>query len=192
MQITTESGPSFFIRPVYLSLLSVEQLVCGAQFLEQEEDELINAGFCFAAEQKALDYLNRSEQYRLGLTSKLLAKSFDKNHINQALDYLESKKYLDDRRFARMWLNNRKINHAEGRSKLFANLCAKGISKEFINSALDDFFNENSEEEICLRALKKCKRLKKSEEQIITYLLKNGFSVKLYQRVKEIYGTEEN
>lgn len=191
MEITTVSGPSFFIRPVYLSLIQPDEIVDGAEFLESKEEELVDAGLCFAAEQKALGYLNRSEQYRMGLTAKLTSKGFAKIHINKALDYLEGKKYLDDRRFAGVWLRNRAINHAEGRTKLSMELAARGISKEYINEALDEFFSENSEEEICMRALKKCVKIKKEEDKIFSYLLKNGFSVKLIQKVKEQYGFEK-
>ena len=191
MEITTVSGPSFFIRTIYLSLVNPDDIVDGAEFLDETEEELVDAGLCFAVEQKALDYLNRSEQYRMGLTAKLIAKGFAKSNINRALDYLESKKYLDDRRFAGVWLRNRAITHAEGRSKLSMELAARGINKAYITEALDEFFEEISEEEICMRAFKKCVKTKKDEDKITQYLLKNGFSIKLIQKVKEDYGFEK-
>lgn len=187
MEITTVSGPSFFIRTIYLSLIQPDEIVDGAEFFEDKEEELVDAGLCFAVEQKALDYLNRSEQYRMGLTAKLLSKGFSKFHINKALDYLEEKKYLDDRRFAGVWLRNRAITHAEGRTKLSMELSSRGINKTFINEALDEFFEENPEEKICLRAYEKCKKIKKDEEKIVPYLIKNGFSLKLIQKVKDEY-----
>lgn len=191
MEITTVSGPSFFIRTVYLSLITPEQIKEGVEFLDEKEEELVDAGLCFAVEQKALDYLNRSEQYRMGLTAKLLAKGFAKDNISRALDYLEGKKYLDDRRFAGVWLRNRAITHAEGRTKLALELASRGINRTFINEALDEFFEENSEEEICMRAYAKCKKIKKDEDKIIAYLLKNGFTIKLVNKVKESYGSKK-
>lgn len=191
MEITTVSGPSFFIRTVYLSLIQPEEIVDSAEFLEDKEEELVDAGLCFAVEQKALDYLNRSEQYRMGLTAKLTAKGFSKFHINKALDYLEGKKYLDDRRFAGVWLRNRAITHAEGRTKLAMELASRGIDKAYIKEALDEFFEENSEEEIYVRAYKKCVKIKKDEDKINSYLIKNGFSIKLIQKVRDDYGFEK-
>nr|WP_318681500.1 regulatory protein RecX [uncultured Treponema sp.] len=191
MEITTVSGPSFFIRTVYLSLIQPEEIVDSAEFLEDKEEELVDAGLCFAVEQKALDYLNRSEQYRMGLTAKLTAKGFSKFHINKALDYLEGKKYLDDRRFAGVWLRNRAITHAEGRTKLAMELASRGIDEAYIKEALDEFFEENSEEEICVRAYKKCVKIKKDEDKINSYLIKNGFSIKLIQKVRDDYGFEK-
>ena len=191
MEITTVSGPAFFIRTLYLSLIQPEEIVDSAEFLEDKEEELVDAGLCFAVEQKALDYLNRSEQYRMGLTAKLTAKGFSKFHINKALDYLEGKKYLDDRRFAGVWLRNRAITHAEGRTKLAMELASRGIDKAYIKEALDEFFEENSEEEICVRAYKKCVKIKKDEDKINSYLIKNGFSIKLIQKVRDDYGFEK-
>lgn len=190
IEITTVSGPSFFVRSIYLSLVQQEELVENAEFLDEKEEEILDAGFCFAAEQKALDLLNRSEQYRLGLTRKLAAKGFARKHIEKALDYLESKKYLDDRRFASIWLNNRKITHAEGRIKLSLELASRGIKKDYIEQALDEFFNENSEEALCMRAYKKCLKLKKDETKTTAYLLKSGFPVKLIQKVRDSYGKD--
>lgn len=185
MQITTVLGPSFFVRTVYLSQVSEDELVEGAEFTDEKEEELVDAGLCFGAEQKALDLLNRSEQYRLGLTSKLMKKGFGKFHINKALDYLESKNYLDDRRFARVWLNNRKITHAEGRVRLSMELASRGISREYIEDALDEYFSENDEEELCRRAYRKCIKIKKSSEKVTAYLLKCGFALKLIEKIEK-------
>ncbi len=162
-----------------------DEITEGQEFLGEKEEELVDAGFCFVVEKKALDYLNRSEQYRKGLTAKLISKGFSKIHINKVLDYLERKKYLDDRRFAGAWLRNRVLSHAEGRTKLSMELNARGIDKSYIADALDEFFAENDEETLCKCAFEKCKRLKKNQDKTISYLLKNGFSIKLIQKVVE-------
>lgn len=187
MEITTVSGPSFFLRTIYLSEVLPDEIVKEANFEGSKENDIINSGLCFAAEQKALDYLNRSEHCRFLLTRKLLAKGHSNESINKALDYLEGKNYLNDKRFAKMWLNNRKINHTEGRIKLKSELLLRGISKVIVEEVLEEFFNENSEEQICLLALKKGLKLKKSEDTINSYLIKKGFSVKLVNRVRELY-----
>lgn len=184
MEITVESGPSFFIRIDYLNFVDAKDIKPCAEFFEEKEEDILDAGLCFAAERKAEDYLSRSEQSRFGLNRKLLAKGFDKKAINRALDYLESKNYLSDARFARAWLNNRKISKAEGRIRLSAELASRGIDKNTVNAALDEYFEENSEEELCLRAYEKYLRLGKSEDKIIASLNRSGFSNKLIQTVK--------
>jgi len=182
LKIITGSGPSFFIRCSYLSIVKPEEITDGTEFVEDKENDILDAGLAFAAEKKAVDYLARAEQSRLGLYRKLIAKKYDENAVTRALDYLEDKNYLSDRRFARAWLNNRKIGHNEGRSRLASELAARGISREDARAALDDFFEVNDELDLCRRALAKCRRLKKTEEKTIEYLVRSGFT---YSMIKE-------
>ena len=187
MKIITGSGPSFFVRINYLSLVRPEEITEGTEFTEEKENDILDAGLAFAAEKKAVDYLARAEQSHLGLYRKLIAKKFDENAVNRALEYLEIKGYLSDRRFARAWLNNRKIAHSEGRSKLASELASRGISREDARFALDEFFENNNELDLCRRALAKCRRLKKSPEKTNDYLLRSGFS---YSTIKEVLQQE--
>ncbi|MGI5107835.1 RecX family transcriptional regulator [Treponema socranskii] len=178
IKITTEEGPAFFIRKAYLTHLAPEAIASGSVFSGEDEEDIIDAGFCYAAESKALSYLARAEQSRFNLTRKLGAKGIEKRHIENALDYLEREGSLSDTRFARAWLDTRKINHTEGRSRLASELAFRGISREVADAALDEFFSENSEEEICKKALEKCKRRRMREDKIINYLRQHGFSQK--------------
>ncbi|MGI5092778.1 regulatory protein RecX [Treponema socranskii] len=155
-----------------------EAISSGSVFSGEDEEDIIDAGFCYAAESKALSYLARAEQSRFNLTRKLGAKGIEKRHIENALDYLEREGSLSDTRFARAWLDTRKINHLEGRSRLSSELAFRGISREVADAALDEFFSENSEEAICKKALEKCKRRRMREDKIINYLLRHGFSQK--------------
>lgn len=189
IKITIQAGPSFFIRPFYLRRIKAELIVPGAVFDGEEEQDIIDAGFSYSAEIKAVDYLARAEQSRFGLSHKLSKKGFEKQYIECALDYLESVSYLSDARFSRAWLNVRRISHAEGRIRLAAELAARGIDRATASVAIDDFFAENSEEEQCRYALKKLMYHSFSTDQIVQKLMHSGFSYKL---VKEIlYETEE-
>ena len=179
IKITTEEGPAFFIREAYLMRVDSEAILGGGVFSGEDEEDIIDAGFCYAAESKALSYLARAEQSRFNLTRKLGAKGIEKRHIENALDYLEREGSLSDARFARAWLDVRKINHLEGRARLSSELAFRGIAREVADAALDEFFSENSEEAICKKALEKCSRLGMREEKIINYLLRHGFSRKM-------------
>ena len=95
-----------------------------------------------------------------------------------ALDYLEKRGYLSDERFARAWLNTRRINHYEGRSRLLAELMSRGISKEVSLVAINAFFEENDEEEICRKALEKLTKRGKSGEKLIAAMIQAGFPYK--------------
>ena len=183
IKITSDTGLAFFIRKEYLKIVKVEDIVPNAQFEGEAEVDLVNSGLIVAAESKAMDYLARAEQSRFGLTRKLISKNFLKEHINIALDYLESVNYLSDVRYTRAWLNCRKISHFEGRMKLSAELASRGIAKGIIREELDLFFQENSEEDFCRKAYEKCIRQGKSEEKIIRTLIMYGFTPNMIKNV---------
>ena len=185
MEITAASGPSFFIRPSYLTTVSAPLLVPGYELDGEQELELLDAALVFAAEKKAVDYLSRQEQSRSGLVKKLMAKGMEKRHIDVALNYLEGKNYLSDSRFARSWLNNRRITKCEGRSRLLSELMSRGIDKNICDQALDEFFAENDESELCRKAALKLIRLGKKEEKLVASLVRSGFT---YKMIKSVLG----
>lgn len=143
-----------------------------------------------AATQKALALLARCEQCRAGLTRKLLAKGFSKGAIDGVLDALEEKGFLSDQRFARAWLNSRRIGKTEGRIRLLAELSARGIEKDVAKKAVDDFFEEFDEDAICLAAAKKYIGRGMAGEKLMAAMTRAGFSFKMIQ--KAIKNLEEN
>ena len=172
IKITSDTGLAFFIRTTFLKIVSPAAIEKDAEFSEEEEDDIIDAGMTYSAECKAVEYLARAEQCRFNLAQKLLKKN-----------------YLNDGRFARAWLNSRKINHYEGRKRLLAELLSRGISKEDSCEALDEFFAENPEEALCEKAYHKYVRAGKSEEALIRSMTGAGFS---YQLIKRTIRNAEN
>ena len=176
-KLTPEEGSAFFVRKEYLPEGLFERINVGLECDDEETDSLLDAGLTCAVELKAVGYLARAEQSRFGLTRKLIEKKYDKKYVEAALTYLEWRGYLSDLRFATAWLNTRKINHFEGRSRLSAELAARGIARDVANKALDEFFTENDEDELCRKAYEKLSK-SKADEKLIAALLRSGFSMK--------------
>ena len=182
-KITPEDGAVFYIRKEYLPGLDFDSFYAGAEFEDEAESEILDAGLASVVELKSITYLARSEQCRFNLTNKLIQKGFEKKYIQMALDFLESKNLLSDSRFAAAWLNSRKTNHFEGRTRLSAELASRGIGREVAAKALDEFFLENDEEDICRKAYKKLFKSGKREEKLTAALLNAGFSYKMIKAV---------
>ena len=176
-KLTPEEGSAFFVRKEYLPEGLFERINVGLEFDDEETDFLLDAGLTCAVELKAVGYLARAEQSRFGLTRKLIEKKYDKKYVEAALTYLEWRGYLSDLRYATAWLNTRKINHFEGRSRLAAELAARGIARDVAGKALDEFFTENDEDELCRKAYEKLSK-SKADEKLIAALLRSGFSMK--------------
>lgn len=183
-KFTPEEGSSFYIRKEYLPEGLFDKIDIGVEFDEEQTDLLMDAGLTCAVELKAVGYLARAEQSRFGLTRKLIEKKYDKKYVEAALTYLEGRGYLSDLRFATAWLNTRKINHFEGRSRLAAELAARGIEREVAGQALDEFFTENDEDEICRKAYEKLSK-SKSGEKLTAALMRAGFSLKQIKLAQE-------
>lgn len=159
----------------------------------QDKAQSLAATEASAATQKALALLARCEQCRAGLARKLLAKGFSKDTVEGVLDALEERDFLSDRRFARAWLNSRRIGHCEGRSRLLSELAARGIDKEISKEAVDSFFEEFDEEEICRKAAKKLVAQGKSGEKLMASMQRAGFSWKMSANVlREISDDEKS
>jgi len=178
-KIYLAEGPSFFIRDVYLAELPADSLVPGACLDETATDCLLTAGRIYLAERLAMDYLARAEHSRFSLSSKLVKKGYSADETARALEYLEQRTFLDDRRFASAWLRNRIIHQKEGRQKLLAGLMSRGISGKDARTALDDFFGITDERELCKKAVEKLVRLGKDGDKLRSALIRKGFSLKL-------------
>jgi len=176
-KFTPEEGSSFYIRKEYLPEGLFDKIDIGVEFDEEQADLLMDAGLTCAVELKAVGYLARAEQSRFGLTRKLIEKKYDKKYVEAALTYLEGRGYLSDLRFATAWLNTRKINHFEGRSRLAAELAARGIARDVAGKALDEFFTENDEDELCRKAYEKLSK-SKSGEKLTAAMIRAGFTSK--------------
>ena len=183
-KVAPEEGSAFFIRKEYLPDGLFERIDAGVEFSEEEADSLMDAGLTCAVELKAVAYLARAEQCRFGLTRKLIEKKYEKKYVEAALTYLEGRGYLSDLRYATAWLNTRKINHYEGRSRVAAELAARGLARDVATAALDEFFTENDEDEICRKAYEKLSK-SKSGEKLTAALMRAGFSLKMIKHISE-------
>ena len=185
-KLTPNSGPAFFARNEYLSSIQLESLAVDTDLSESQTDQLLDAGLACVVELKAVEYLARAEQSRFGLTRKLVQKKYEKKYIDMALDFLESVDYLSDKRFAEAWLNDRRINHFEGSGKLLSELMHRGISKDVSSKAVEDFFTENDEFEICKKACMRFQKKGKSDKKLVDALIQAGFSYKMIKEVFEL------
>ncbi len=182
-KISTVEGPVFYVRLQYLYYVNSDSIVSGKKFSEEESEDIINAGIIYGIERKALDFLSRAEQSRFLLTKKLIGKGFKIQYIKPALDFLEEKNYLSDSRFAEAWLNYRLLSKYEGRIKLELELQKRGITKICAKKALDAFFKLYTEDDLCKKAIEKCKRQGKTSDKTVTYLLHLGFNYRVLDKI---------
>ena len=101
---------------------------------------------------------------------------FTKDDIEQVIKTLETKEYLDDRKFAEWFIENRFIGKGVSPLRLRQELTKKGIDKDLIDELLADSPRDEATE-IQKVIQKKGKRL--DSKKMLTYLIRHGFSIDL-------------
>ena len=161
------------------------RLKVGQMLTEEELMECKRASEFGKLYQRALEWVlmrPRSErELNDYLYKKIYEKKLDKNYIKTIFERLKEKGYVDDRKFAKYWVENRFVKKGISQKRLRMELIKKGVAKEIIEEVLD---GRNDEEEIDKIITKK--RTKYDDEKLINYLCRQGFSYQLAQsRVRE-------
>lgn len=113
-------------------------------------------------------------------------KGVSKISVEQVLSRLIEKKYIDDEKFAKFWVENRNQRKGSSIKKLKSELFSKGISSDIIEQVLSES-NRNNEDEIQKIIAKKAKRYA-DEQKLIAYLARQGFS---FDEIKKAISKEQ-
>ena len=160
--------------------LAIEEL--PLPLTETQTENLYQAGRRFLAEKQAAAYLNRAEHSSYQLTVKLQKKGYIKNEYQPALDYLRAEGTLDDSRFAGAYLHTRSLSKKEGYARLFSELRKRGIAADTARQALNDFFAEIDEAELCEGAARSLIRKGYTDQKLYSALQRKGFPFSMIKR----------
>ena len=172
-----------FVDEKYAFSLDVVQVVDfklkeGMEISEEDLTELKKASEFGKLYQRTLEWVltrPRSEkETRDYLYKKIYEKKLDKIYIDRIIERLESKKYLDDTKFAEWYVENRFVKKGISRRRLKMELAKKGIGKDIIEQVVN---LRDDEEEI--RKIIAKKRNKYDDEKLISYLSRQGFDYQL-------------
>ena len=126
---------------------------------------------------KAMQLLLYRQRSEKELRKKLHEKEFSDEAVDAAVGYVSSFGYLDDRRYAEVYLHSQQGK--KGRAMIRRELKAKGISSEWIDLA----FEESPEDEgemiyalLCKRAGEPHKMDEKELRRHAQYLARKGFA----------------
>ena len=137
------------------------------------EDELERAYL------RALNFLSYRPRSKAEIRRNLRKYKVPENLIEPTVERLEQNKFINDKEFAQIWVENRNSFRPRGRRALRVELRQKGIADEVIQSSLDELVDE---EILAYQAgIKKAKKLAKYEWQdfrkkLSGFLARRGFS----------------
>ncbi len=92
----------------------------------------------------------------------------------RVFDRLVEKKYIDDEKFAKFWVENRNMRKGSSQRKLQAELQAKGVDSTIVEQVLASS-ERNDEDEIAKIIAKKRARYP-DNQKLMQYLARQGFS----------------
>ena len=158
-RIELSDGSLLTIRICYLP--PVFDITASSEIGETGEESIRIASACVRAEKKALQLISTAEQNTFGLTRKLEKSGHDKACIRAVIDRLCELKLLDDKRYARLWVESRICRLATSPRRLLIGLCARGIDRDDSESALKNTIDTETELLILKRFAEKLQRKKK-------------------------------
>ncbi len=161
--------------------------VVEGQEIDPEDLEELMATIYKRAKLKAMDLLKRSDKTEQELRTKLKKSNFNDDAVNIALDYVISYGYVDDYRYTSNYIRMKKTQ--KSKRALEFDLSSKGISREIINSCMEEEFHYEDETEAIKKQIrKKVNNLACLEEEkkqkIIASICRKGFS---YDKIKTAF-----
>lgn len=138
-------------------------------------------------EREIADLIARGEDAKVRQTSKKGLK-YDTQQkydfTDLIVERLCERGYVDDRKFAAWYVENRFVKKGVSQKRLRMELVKKGIGQDVIEEVLDGRVDEEEIKKIIAR-----KRAKYTQEKLIAYLCRQGFS---YDLVRQIVSEELN
>ena len=132
------------------------------------------------AEPYAKHYRGSQANQAAGYPIKPKAEIRDED-IELVIESLIEKGYLDDKKFAKYYIENRNAVKGTSRRKLRLDLLRKGVESKIIDEAMRES-TRNDEDEI-LKIVKKKTKHGYDEQKLIQYLVRQGFDFELAKAV---------
>ena len=163
----------------------------GDEVSEDHYFFFIEQNILYHIKQRALSFLSRRFHSEKELLLKLKAKSYDERLIKIVLNDLRSLSFIDDKYFAKHYIEEKLHRKKWGMNKIRAALFNKGISSSIVDELCLEYSNKtNSYELVTQLAEKKITQLRKRVndnsqlyQKTVSFLISRGFE---YEIVKEI------
>ena len=136
-----------------------------------------NQDISIRAKKRAMHLLERMDRTEHQLREKLMASEYPEEVIEEAIAYVKSFHYIDDKRYAENYTRYRKENLS--RQQIKQKLMQKGVARETIELAIEEEYD--TDETVHIRRLLEKKHydssLKDDGEfrRVYNYLLRRGF-----------------
>lgn len=189
-QLSNHDRFSIFINNRYsFSLNNYEvselKLNIGQEINKEKLIELKNEVSFSKAKSSCLNLLSRRSRSEWELTDYLKRKEYNEQIINQTINFLSTKGYINDYSFSEQWIRNRLLLKHPSIIQLRQELRQKRIDESIIDQVISE---QDIDEVKILKELISKKRETpryKDDFKLMQYLSRKGYS---YDKIKEVLG----
>ena len=185
---------NIFVNGKYSFSLDIAQIVdlgvkIGRKLSEDELAELKRASEFGKLYQRTLEWVltrpHSVKETRDYLRRKIYDKKLDAGFMDLIIERLMEKKYLDDRKFAEYYAENRFVKKGISQKRLKMELVKKGVAADIVEEAIVTSGRDEVEE---ARKIIAKKRGRYDDEKLMAYLCRQGFP---YQLVRSLIQDSE-
>ena len=183
-----------FAFVLYKGELSIYGIQVNKELSREEYSKILGENLTKRAKKRALYLLQKKSYTEWKLREKLREGYYPSEVIDEAINYVKSYHYIDDLSFAKEYIFFRK--ETLPKRILEEKLRQKGIGKEDLQKALEEFYDSREEEEElqmkqALKLLKKRSYDKeiadpKEKQKLYAYLMRKGISSSVIKKALAI------
>ncbi len=174
VRIRLTDGSSFFITGSFADVNAIQP---GLVVSDELKSAIESNAEALKAFRKGAELLGKREHTVFELARKLKERGFSCQAATLALNQLQEAGYLDDSRYAEVWVRSRLKRRPEGYPRLAAGLARRGVDRDTIASVLERMFTEEESLKALAKAAEKIlKRGEVDETTVLKKLTARGFS----------------
>ena len=175
---------------LYKSELSSCCLEDGNEVTEEKIAQILSEIVLKRAKQKAMALLQNMDRTESELHSRLLMQEFPEQIVDQALQYVKSYGYINDRRYVENFIISRKSR--KSKKEIYAELGRKKVDAAIIEEMMELCYEKTDSGEAIRHLLRKKHYDPESsdaaaKQKIFSYLARKGFS---YGEIKKAMDLE--
>lgn len=185
-QVKREGRYSIFVDKKYDFALTANELLnfglkIGDEFTSEEYNRLKQKAVIAKAYDQAIGQLARRPRSEWELRDYLKRKEYSSGVVDNVIEKLRVKKYVDDFAFAQSWVRNRRLLKSTSKRKLTMELKTKRVSDDVISDVISE--DVTDEQEVLKELIKRKQQQTRYQDiqKLTSYLLRQGFD---YQDIK--------
>jgi regulatory protein len=192
-QVKRAGRYSIFVDEKYTFSLSENALLdqkirIGQEVSPAELQDFKDASKLDKAYNLTLSYVARRPRSEWELRDYFRRKDIDEDAGEQILARLKNFGYIDDAKFARSWVENRRLLKPVSRRRLMLELRQKHVADDIVRQILEDDETTDSDTLVQLVERKRKQSRYQDDTKLMQYLVRQGYS---YSDVKSVLSAED-